>query len=698
MSLIKRWGLGVDLVFEGRDAIVEMTRTHKATARLRQEFGKVGDAASNFVGKLGQLGLVMAPIAAAFGLAVGKGSQLAADLEAQSLTMRILLGDAGKAAELIDLVRAKAAATPFAEGDLLEGSKRLLGLTKGNVTETTKLLDLAMTIAALNPGRSVVDAVEALLDAAGGGGFERIKELNVRGLSAEQFKDLGVAGGEAWQAGVLEAIQGKVGEVTRGADLVGELSKTFTGRVSTMKDAITNAFREFGQVVNAEVGPMLEPVTERLKALGPVVRQAAEGLAASVRRVVEVAQPWIDRILGWWDSLGTDGQARIFQVAMAIGALSAVLLPIGAAVGAVVFAVTSLIGAIAAAWPVISAVGGALVAALAPEILIPVAAALGLVALGAVALYAALSEPGEGPLDTLIRIGDTVRLVLVDAFERAKLAWAAFSAGFGETFAGISEPLDRIRQAFEPIVTKLAEFFALVNGRDGQDSLELWNMLGQALGMVGNFLITKVVAGMELVAAVLDVVVSAWRPMGLALDSFLQGLVGLVTGSMDAEDAILLMVNGIAGALVGLVNLVFQLLAGSVEIFLRGLVLQLAGLPGMDGLISATGNLGADAIAGARQAFEQETSNAIAGLDLAENRAAAAKADKSGPTVNVTPQVDNAVAVETKVCLDGREIARAQGAAQVRAGQRQGENIPAESRGRVLRGGVVRSLEPAEVW
>ena len=300
MGLLKRWGLGVDLIFNAGDAVVEMTRTNRATAKLQSEFGKASAAVGNFASAVGKLGMVLAPIGLAFSLAMGKGSSLAADLEAQTLTMGILLKDAGKAEAMIASIRRTAAATPFAEGDLIEGSMRLLSLTKGNVGETESLLDLAMQITALNPGRTVVDSVEALLDAAGGGGFERIKELKITGLSADQFKGLGVAGGEAWSAGVLDTIKARMAETTGGADLVGALSSTFMGRVSTFKDSITNAFLEFGKVVNAEIGPLLGPITDRLKTLGPVVKAAAEGLAASIRGLVASAQPWVDRILGWW--------------------------------------------------------------------------------------------------------------------------------------------------------------------------------------------------------------------------------------------------------------------------------------------------------------------------------------------------------------------------------------------------------------
>jgi len=697
VSLIKRWGLGVDLLFEARDAVVNMTRTHRATARLGSEFRNVGAAASDFAGKLGQVAMVLTPIALAFGAAVGKGSALAADLEAQALTMRVLLGDGAKAEALISQIREKAAATPFAEGDLLEGSKRLLRLTKDNVKANGELLDTAMTMAALNPTKNVTDAVEAILDAAGGGGFERLKEFGMA-FRAEDFAAAGRPGGEAWGKAITEAMTAEVTKLTRGEDLVGALSRTFTGRLSTFKDAITNGLRTFGQVINAEIGPMFEGLTDWIKGLEAPIRQAAEGLAGMFRTVLAMARPWIARLLGWWDQLGTDGQAMIFQVVMAVGALSAVLLPVGGLLGAVVFAVSSLVGAVAAAWPVISSLAGVIAAAMAPEILIPVALGLAAVAAAGVALFAALSQEGEGPLDTLGRVAGLVRGFLVDAFDRARQAWEAFAGGFLSTSTGLGDAVARLRDAFAPIADKLAEVWALMAGRDGTAALTMWDMIGQAVGFVGNVLVDKVVAGLELVATVIDVLVLAWRPFALALDQVIQGLLGLVTGSMTAEDAIHVMLNGVIGAIVGLVNLAFQVIAGAIEAVIRLLVVNFAGIPGMESILGATGNLGADAIGRARRSFEEATSNAIAGMDLAENRRTRAQAGQAAPTINVAPAVvENTVNVDTTVKVDGRDLAKAQGAAGVRSAQRQGENIPAEARGRILRGGVIRSLQPSEI-
>jgi hypothetical protein len=316
----------------------------------------------------------------------------------------------------------------------------------------------------------------------------------------------------------------------------------------------------------------------------------------------------------------------------------------------------------------------------------------------ATALYAGLSREGEAPIETLRRVAGTVGAEVVDAFNRARVVWGEFAAGFAVGWTGMEAPIARVRDSLAPFTAKVGELWAMFAGPDGQQARTLFHAMGVGAGFLASVLISKVAAALGIVAAAVDVLAGLWRPMVLAVNAFLDGLLGLVTGSMSAEQAIVAMMRGITGVIVGLVNGVFQVLAGAVELLLRTLVLSLSGIPGMEGILEATGNLGADGISRARASFERETSNAIAGINLAENRRNGAQAERSAPVVNVSPQVEAQVAVTSRVEIDGRELARAQGAARIRTGQRQGETMPAEARGRVLRGGTVQTLTPAEVW
>lgn len=169
------------------------------------------------------------------------------ELERAKTTFNVLVGDTQKAAKLIEDIRVNAAKTPFEFGELLEGSRRLLRLTGANVEQNKQLLVLSEQLAAINPTKTVTDAAEALLDAQVGE-FERLKEFGIK-LRIEEVDKAAKAGklaGGAFGDKYLDSIAAAVTKQTGGRDIVGALSKTFSGRVSTLKDIGTELGREIG--------------------------------------------------------------------------------------------------------------------------------------------------------------------------------------------------------------------------------------------------------------------------------------------------------------------------------------------------------------------------------------------------------------------------------------------------------------------
>lgn len=696
-GLLKKWGLGIELFFDAARATVSMDKVGLKVADVRSKFKSLGGALSSLGGNMASLGAALAPLGVGFGLMVGKGSQLAADLEAQKLTMRVMLGDAAKAEQLISMIRANAAATPFEEGDLIEGSKRLLRLTGSNVDKNMDLLKVMETMAALNPGKSVVDAVEGLLDATSGGGFERLKEFGLS-FRAEDFAAAGRPGGEAWANAVSEAIKARMTELTHGEDIVGALSQTFTGRMSTLVDGFKSLAREIGEVFNAEIGPMIGPFTDRLMAMGPVVRQAATQVAGAVRGVVDRMRPMFLQLLGWWDDLGTGGQANLMAMVLGLGAFAAVLVPIGGALGAVVFGVASFVGAIASAWGVITSFAGAVAAVLSPSVLLPVGLALAAVAGAAALLFQTFKQEGEGPLAFVARLGRAILSGIVGAFESMQVRWAAFSRGFSSSFAGFQGLIDQVGPPLRELAAKFMELVGFASG--GGVNTDAWALLGAIFGEIANVLVTGITYGLRLAISVVDVLVTAVRPFQVAIITVMSGLIGLVSGSMGVGEAFKTMGRGILGVIGALVVGIHSLILGVVEVMIRQVVSMVATLPGMGDFAAKTGTSWADSLATTRQELERSTSNAIAGVDLAASSRAKEQAAANSTTVNVAPAtVESTIKTETTVKVDSAEIARASGKAAVKSGQKQGTDLPAQVRGKVIRGGgTVGVLGAAEVF
>ena len=686
-GLLRKWGLGVELDFNGDRAQARMTRTARAVVALKQGYEQLGKAAGGIAAGLGKIGMAMAPLGLGFGYLASQASSLAADLEGQQLTMRVLLGDNEKAAALMGKIRDYAAATPFAEGDLIEGSKRLLRLTGSNVDANMDLLKLVSTMSALNPGKSVVDATEAVLDATSGGGFERMKEFGIT-MRADDFKAAGQAGGKEWGDAIVASLQQRMTDVTHGVDIVGELSRTFSGRLSTLKDAASNVLREVGIAINAEVGPMLEGWTTGISSMVPVFKGAALELIGIVKGLVARAQPYLEVARSLWEAMGTKGQQSLVLVAMGVSGLVAALAPLAGVVGVIGLVGSGLV-----------TVGGALLELAVPEALAVIAGiglALGWLAGAAFVLFEVFKRDGEGPLGFLIRLGSAVQTFLIDRFEVAKTLVAAFAAGFGDSFGGVGAAIERIKPPILDLWDRLSKLFGFMQGGAGE-SADTWAFVGEVLGYVANVLVDKIAAGIELVVAVVDVLTTTFGPLILAVFKFMDGLIGLVTGSKSAGDAISQMIGAVVYMIVGLINGAFSLVLGAIEIVLRQVAMLITGLPGGKALLDATGGLGADALAGARQSFSDDVTAAIGRIGEASTAREGAKAASTNVTVNpgeTTVQAN----VTTSVQVDSKEVARANGKAAVKAGQRQGRELPHHQAGRVLRGnGTVTPLRPYEI-
>lgn len=689
-GLLRKWGLGVELLFDAGRSMVQMTRATKAVAALKTGYEALGTSASRARDGLAKIGLGLAPLGIGFGVLAHQASGLAATLEGQQLTMRVLLGSQEKAAQLMAQIRDYAAATPFEQGDLIDGSKRLLKLTGDNVDANMDLLKLVSQMAALNPDRSFGDAAEALIDAAAGTGFERIKEMSFfTGMGAEDFKHLGKPGGKAWADGVIASFRQQVQDKLKGGDLVAELGQTFTGRMSTLVDSFNNALLPVGEALNKQLGPLLPEFGAKIAAFTPVLVGAAERLIGIVQGLAVEARPYLDMLAALWDRLGAGGQENMVLAVMAVGALVAALAPLGgaaAALGLVVSGIASLVSAIA---PLIG-----------PEalaVLGGIVAALGAVAAAAFLVFEVFKRDGEGPLDFLIRVGSAVQDFLISRFERAQVLAQAAGAAFMQSFGGVQGAIEQVRPPIMALWDRLAGLFGFMQGGAGEQ-VDTWRMIGTVLGVVADLLVNQVAKGIEFVTAVVDVLTTTFGPLVLAVWSFMDGLLGLVTGSMDAQDAIDKMLASVVSIVIATINAVFSLLLGAVELILRQIAMMIVSLPGGKALLDASGNLGADALAGARQSFSDMITEAVGNVAQAGTTREGERAKASSPTVNVAAGDTTVQAnVTTEVKVNDREIARAAGAAQVKAGQRQGKHLPSQQRGRVLRGnGTVTPLQPFE--
>lgn len=88
-------------------------------------------------------------------------------------SMTHFMGDEGAARDMMDWANENARVTQFSSGEVLAAASRAIQVADGSATEAQRLTQLAEDMASLTPGKSVMDAMEALADGAMGE-FERL--------------------------------------------------------------------------------------------------------------------------------------------------------------------------------------------------------------------------------------------------------------------------------------------------------------------------------------------------------------------------------------------------------------------------------------------------------------------------------------------------------------------------------------------
>lgn len=172
----------------------------------------------------------------------------AMEFENQQISMEHWLkGNKKLAKEAVDWLDKFAAATPFEMDDLFPAMTRGIGITNGDIKMAERLTTLSADMAALTPGKTIGDAMEALADAQMGE-FERLKEFNMK-MTQEEYKSIGGF------AGLLKKAEK---DYAKGA---AKLSKSAFGQLSTISDNISTYFRKAGEGILSSMMPRLQKIT-----------------------------------------------------------------------------------------------------------------------------------------------------------------------------------------------------------------------------------------------------------------------------------------------------------------------------------------------------------------------------------------------------------------------------------------------------
>lgn len=289
--------------------------------RLEIKIDSTGSAAkglTNITGLVGGLGSA-ASIAATGGLvalgagvaALGAGAVSFATsglsmnntLEQASARIQAFTKDSGETAAILEMVKERAAATPFAFEEMAKATSSLMLSANSAGVPLESLISDAEVLAASNPAQGLEGAAYALREAVSGDFTSLIERFDIPRSMIQKLKDEGVPN--------VDIVRQAMAQMGLDTDLVSQLANTAEGRWSTFKDTMVNLaatitepiFENFSSGLGG-VNDLLTKFEPQITAVADVLSGSlAEGIETMVKWIVDVAQeagPQMMEFLGTW--------------------------------------------------------------------------------------------------------------------------------------------------------------------------------------------------------------------------------------------------------------------------------------------------------------------------------------------------------------------------------------------------------------
>jgi len=153
-----------------------------------------------------------------------------ASIESATAQLVAFTGSQEAAAEALDLVERKAAATPFAFDEMAQSAASLAATSRSTGESLEDLLDLSTRLAASNPSEGLEGAAFALREAFSGDFMSLQERFNISKDTVARLKEMGVT---------TENLSSVFNELGITTGLVTGLAETFDGRMSTLIDTVT---------------------------------------------------------------------------------------------------------------------------------------------------------------------------------------------------------------------------------------------------------------------------------------------------------------------------------------------------------------------------------------------------------------------------------------------------------------------------
>lgn len=283
---------GVRLVVEGGD---KFSADLQSASGAAEEFNGVGATLGRGLGLVGGAAAGVAVAvggAMVAGLAAGaaSGLQLNNAMEQASAKINAFTKDGAATAEILEMVRDRAAKTPFAFGEMANSAAALIPVARAANEPLEQILETSEILAASNPAEGLEGAAFALREAVSGDFTSLIERFNLPRQMINQLKEEGLPN--------IEIVRKALQEMGFDYELVGNLANTAEGRMSTFQDSlqgifaaatqpIFNAFSEGLGSANEKLGELTPMLTAAATAIGEALAPAAEWAAGAFVGLLE---------------------------------------------------------------------------------------------------------------------------------------------------------------------------------------------------------------------------------------------------------------------------------------------------------------------------------------------------------------------------------------------------------------------------
>lgn len=234
----------------------------------------------------------IAALAGGIGAASVAGLGMNKQMEDVSARLNAFTKDADESAAILEMIRQRAAATPFAFNAMADAAAGLLPAASQSGAALEDLVSQAEILAASNPAQGLEGAAFALREAVSGDFTSIIERFNLPRQFINQLKDEGVPN--------LEIVQRAMQEMGYDADLVANLAQTAGGRWSTFLDTMRNVAATVTQPIFDTFSSGLGRVNEWLSANEPLITgfatTVAETLAGGIERATTFITSFIDEL------------------------------------------------------------------------------------------------------------------------------------------------------------------------------------------------------------------------------------------------------------------------------------------------------------------------------------------------------------------------------------------------------------------